>query len=68
MTYLQKKANKFLWTTKYDNNFQNLKQLLPIAHLLQIADRSGDFIVCVDARKEGLSGVLMQIDYAICYE
>ena len=68
ITCLQKKANKFLWMTKYDNKFQNLKQLLTIARLLQIADRNGDFVFYVDARKEGLSGVLMQIDYAIYYE
>ena len=68
MTCLQKKANKFLWRTKYDNNIQNLKQLVTIARIPQIVDPNGDFIVYADARKEGLSGFLMQIDYAIYYE
>ena len=31
-------------------------------------DSDGDFIVCTDASKEGLRGVLLQNDYAICYE
>ena len=36
--------------------------------VLRIADLDGDFVVCIDAIKEGLCGILMQNDYAICYE
>jgi len=38
------------------------------APVLQIAYLDGDFIVCMDASKEGLGGVLLQNDHAICYE
>ena len=68
MTTLQKKENKFLWTTKCEEFFQNIKQLLTTASILQIVDLDGDFIVCTDASKEGLGGVLMENDCSICYK
>ena len=68
MTALQKKANKFLWTTKCEEFFQKLKQLLMTAPILRIVDPYGDFIVCMDVSKEGLGGVLLQNDHAIYYE
>ena len=68
MTTLQKKANNFLWTTKWEEIFQNLKQLLMTTPILRNTDIDGDFIVCKDACKEGLGGVLLQNDQAICYE
>ena len=52
MTALQKKENNFLWTIKCEESFQNLKLLLMIALVLRIADPDGDFIVCMDARKD----------------
>ena len=39
-----------------------------ITSVLRIADPDGDFVVCTDASKEGLGGVLLQNDHAICYE
>ena len=36
--------------------------------MLQITDPDGDFVVCTDASKEGLGGVLLQNDHAICYK
>ena len=68
MTALQKKENKFLCMTKCKEIFQKLKQLLMTASILQIVDPIGDFIVCTDARKEGLGGVLLQNDHTIFYE
>ena len=38
------------------------------APILRIADPSGDFIVCMDASKQGLRGVLFQNDDMIYYE
>ena len=38
------------------------------ALVLWIADPDGDFIVCTDASKEGIGGVLLQNDHAIYYE
>ena len=68
MNALQKKENKFLWTTKWEEIFQMVKQLLMTAPILWIADPDGDFIVCMDASKERLGGVLLQKDHVICYE
>ena len=38
------------------------------APVLQITDPDGVFVVCMDVSKEGLGGVLLQNDHAICYE
>ena len=68
MTALQKKANKFLWTTKCEESFQNLKKLLMTTLILRIVNPDGDFVFCMDASKEGFGGVLLHNDPAICYE
>ena len=65
MTTLQKKENKFLWTTKCEEIFRKLKQLLMTTPILRIADPNGDFVVCMDASKEGVEGVLLQNDYMV---
>jgi hypothetical protein len=57
---LQKKNKKFVWTKKYAEAFQRLKELLTIAPILKVPDMDVDFLVCTDASKEGLGGVLMQ--------
>ena len=36
--------------------------------VLRIVNLDGDFIVCTDASKEGLGGVLLQNDHVIYYE
>ena len=38
------------------------------APVLRIADPNRDFILWIDASKEGLGGFLLQNDHAICYE
>ena len=38
------------------------------APILQIEDPDGDFVVCMDALKEGLGGFLLHNDYVISYE
>ena len=45
-----------------------MKQLLTSAPILRIAVPNEDFIVCTDACKEGLGGVLTQNGFVICYE
>jgi hypothetical protein len=45
-----------------------LKQLLNSSSNLRIADPKEDFLVCTDACKEGLGGVLSQNGFVICYE
>jgi hypothetical protein len=48
--------------------FQHLKSLLTSAPILRIVDPDADFIVCMDASKEGINGVLSQNGYVVCYE
>jgi hypothetical protein len=45
-----------------------LKQLLTSAPILRIEYPNEDFIVCMDACKEGFGGVLTQNGFFICYE
>jgi hypothetical protein len=68
ITSLQKKGVKFQWTLDCEIFFQHLKQLLTSAPILRIADPNEDFIVCTNACKEGLGGVLSQNVFVICYE
>jgi hypothetical protein len=68
ITSLQKKGIRFKWTEKCQESFEKLKQLLTTTPILKIEDPHKDFVVCTDASKEGLGGVLMQDDYVISYE
>jgi hypothetical protein len=68
ITSLQRKGMKFVWSTKCEAIFQQLKHLLTNALVLKIVDPEKDFLVCTDACKEGLGGVLMQEGHVICYE
>jgi hypothetical protein len=45
-----------------------LKQLLNSAPILRIVDPNEDFIVCIDACKEGFGGVLSQNGFVVFYE
>jgi hypothetical protein len=45
-----------------------LKQLLTSSMILRIVDPNENFIVCTDACKEGLGGVLSQNGFVVCYE
>jgi hypothetical protein len=68
ITSLQKKGIKFTWSQKCQDNFDKLKILLTTTPILKVADPDKYFTVCVDARKEGLGGVLTQDGHVICYE
>jgi hypothetical protein len=68
ITALQKKGAKFTWTQECEERFQSLKHLLTHAPVLKIVDPENDFLVCTDACKEGLGGVLMQEGSVVCYE
>jgi hypothetical protein len=65
---LQRKEKKFQWTEECEKRFQQLKQLLTNAPILRIADPNEDFVVCTDACKEGLGGVLSRNGFVIFYE
>jgi hypothetical protein len=68
ITSLQKKGVKFQWTLDCEKSFQCLKQLLKIAPIIRIVDPNKDFIVGVDACKEGFGRVLSQNGYFVWYE
>jgi hypothetical protein len=54
-----------VWSPECEDIFQ---QLLTNTLLLKIVDPEKDFLVCTDAYKEGLSGVIMQEGQVVCYE
>jgi hypothetical protein len=58
ITSFQRKGKKFQWTEECERSFQKLKQLLTNVPILRIADLNEDFMVFIDACKEGLGGVL----------
>jgi uncharacterized protein YggL (DUF469 family) len=68
ITSLQRKEKKFQWTEECESSFQQLKQLLTSTPILKIADPNKDYVVCTNACKEGLGGVLSQEGFVICYE
>eukprot|EP00253_Pinus_taeda_P030099 PITA_30099 len=63
-----KKGKLFHWTPNCQKSFEQLKHLLTTAPILSIADPSKDYVLCTDASKEGLGGVLMQEGRVIAYE
>jgi hypothetical protein len=60
ITSLQRKGKKFVWSPECEDSFQQLKQLLTNTFVLKVTDPKKDFLVCTNACKEGLSGVLVQ--------
>lgn len=60
ITELQRKNKKFIWTEKCEEAFQRLKVLLTTTPILNVSDMEEEFLVCIDASKEGLGCVLMQ--------
>jgi hypothetical protein len=65
---LQKKGVKFEWNSKCEESFQQLKGILTSAPILNISYPNEDLVMCTDAWKEGLGGVLSQRDHVVCYE
>jgi hypothetical protein len=68
ITSLQNKEEKFQWTLECAKSFQHLKQVLNNSPILRIIDPNEYFIVCINACKEGIGGVLSQNGYVVCYE
>ena len=68
ITSLQNKGMKFEWTSRCEEIFQQLKNLLTSAPVLKVANPEKDFVVCTDACGQGLGGVLMQDNHMICFE
>ena len=59
VTSLQKKGINFEWTPRCEESFQRLKNFLTSAPVLKVADPENYFVVCTDACRQGLGGVLM---------
>lgn len=68
ITSLQKKGRAFKWTPECQRVFKQLKHLLTTAPILSITDPNKDYVVCIDASKQGVGGVLMQEGKLIAYE
>jgi hypothetical protein len=64
---LQKKNKKFVWAEKCVKEFQKLKELLTTTPILKVPDMDKELLVCMDASKEGLVGVLIQEGRVITY-
>ena len=59
ITSLQTKDVKFEWTSKGEDSFQRLKKMHTNAPMLKIVDTKENFIVCTNACKQGIGGVLI---------
>jgi hypothetical protein len=68
ITSLQNKGVKFEWTSKCAKTILPLKDILTSSPILKIANPDEYFLVCIDACKERLSGVLTQKGHVVCYE
>ncbi|KAL8098148.1 hypothetical protein AgCh_031067 [Apium graveolens] len=60
LTKLTRKNEKFVWTEKCDESFQELKKRLVTAPVLVLPDEKGEFMIFSDASYKGLGCVLMQ--------
>ena len=49
ITSLQNKGIKFEWTSRCEESFHQLKNLLTSAPVLKVPDPEKDFVVCIDA-------------------
>ena len=67
LTKLTRKTEKFEWTDKCEESFQELKRRLVTALVLTLPDSSGEFVIYSDASHKGLGCVLMQHGKVIAY-
>ena len=67
MTELTRKNQKFVWSEKCENSFQELKRRLITAPVLSLPSEEGNFVVYCDASRLGLGCVLMQNEKVIAY-
>ena len=67
LTELTRKAQKFIWSDKCEESFQELKRRLISAPVLSLPTDHEKFVVYCDASHQGLGCVLMQSDKVIMY-
>ena len=64
---MQKKNKNFVWTDECIEAFRRLKELLKTTMILKVPNMDTYFLVCTNASKEGLGGVLMQDGRVLSY-
>jgi hypothetical protein len=67
LTKLLKKENKFVWTPKCEESFQDTKKKLTTTPVLTLLDIHRSFVIFCDASRQGLGCVLMQNEKVITY-
>ena len=67
LTKLTKKEEKFVWTPKCEEAFQELKRRLTSAPVLAVPDGKSSYSVYTDACGKGLGAVLMQNGQVTAY-
>ena len=67
LTRLTRKNEKFEWTPKCEESFQELKKILITTLVLTLPYEKGDFVIYSDASHTGLGCVLMQHGKVIAY-
>ena len=67
LTNLTRKNSRFVWDSKCENSFQELKSRLTKAPVLTLPNEKESFTVYTDASKEGLGCVLMQEGKVVAY-
>src|SRR3954468_14431492 len=67
LTELLKKDKKFLWTSKCEESFQELKRRLTSAPVLAPPDTKRDFEIYCDASRQGLGCILLQDRHVVAY-
>ena len=65
---LLKKGNKWRWTSRCQDSFDNLKNAMMEGPILGIADVTKPFKVKMDASDFTLGGILLQEGHPIAYE
>ena len=67
LTILTKRQGKYIWDTKSETSFQELKKQLTIAPVLTLPNEKDSYTVYTDASREGLGCVLMKNNNVIAY-
>ena len=67
MTKLTRKGEKFVWSKKYAEVFEELKSRLTSTPILKLPTGTGDMVIYSDASGQGLGCVLMQHGHVIAY-
>ena len=67
LTKLTRKGTDFVWSDACERSFQELKAKLTRAPVLVLPQGGEDLLVCTDASRLGLGGVLMQGGKVIAY-